>query len=104
MTDSTNLIRLIKMIKPDEVYNLAAMGHVHVSFEMPEYVADTDGIGTLRLLEAIRLLGLENKTRIYQPQLQNYMVKFRKILKLRLLLFILGPLTELLKCMHIGLP
>ena len=66
MTDSTNLIRLIKMIKPDEIYNLAAMSHVHVSFEMPEYVADTDGIGTLRLLEAIRLLGLENKTRIYQ--------------------------------------
>ena len=61
MTDSTNLIRLIKMIKPDEIYNLAAMSHVHVSFEMPEYVADTDGIGTLRLLEAIRLLGLEKQ-------------------------------------------
>ena len=66
MTDSTNLIRLIKMIEPDEIYNLAAMSHVRVSFEMPEYVADTDGIGTLRLLEAIRLLGLEKKTRIYQ--------------------------------------
>ena len=66
MTDSTNLIRLIKEIQPDEIYNLAAMSHVRVSFEMPEYVADTDGIGTLRLLEAIRLLGLENKTRIYQ--------------------------------------
>ena len=66
MTDSTNLIRLIKEIQPDEIYNLAAMSHVRVSFEMPEYVADTDGIGTLRLLEAVRLLGLEKKTRIYQ--------------------------------------
>ena len=66
MTDSTNLTRLIKEIQPDEIYNLAAMSHVKVSFEMPEYVADTDGIGTLRILEAIRLLGLEKKTRIYQ--------------------------------------
>jgi len=66
MTDSTNLIRLIKEIKPDEVYNLAAMSHVRVSFDMPEYVADADGIGTLRLLEAIRILGLEKKTKIYQ--------------------------------------
>ena len=65
MTDSTNLIRLIKEIQPDEIYNLAAMSHVRVSFEIPEYVADTDGIGTLRLLEAVRLLGLEKKTRIY---------------------------------------
>ena len=59
MTDSTNLTRLIKEIQPDEIYNLAAMSHVRVSFELPEYVADTDGIGTLRILEAIRLLGLE---------------------------------------------
>ncbi len=66
MTDSTNLIRLIKEINPDEIYNLAAMSHVKVSFEMPEYVADVDGIGTLRLLEAIRLLGKEKSTRIYQ--------------------------------------
>lgn len=66
MTDSTNLTRLIKEIQPDEIYNLAAMSHVRVSFDMPEYVADTDGIGTLRLLEAIRLLGLEKKTKIYQ--------------------------------------
>ena len=66
MTDSTNLIRLIKEIEPDEIYNLAAMSHVRVSFDMPEYVADADGIGTLRLLEAIRLLGLEKKTKIYQ--------------------------------------
>lgn len=66
MTDSTNLIRLIKNIKPDEIYNLAAMSHVRVSFDMPEYVADADGIGTLRILEAIRILGLEKKTKIYQ--------------------------------------
>ena len=66
MTDSTNLVRLVKEIQPDEIYNLAAMSHVKVSFEMPEYVADADGIGTLRLLEAIRLLGLEKKTKIYQ--------------------------------------
>lgn len=66
MTDSTNLIGLIKKIQPDEIYNLAAMSHVRVSFDMPEYVADADGIGTLRLLEAIRLLGLEKKTKIYQ--------------------------------------
>lgn len=66
MTDSTNITRLVKQIQPDEIYNLAAMSHVRVSFEMPEYVADVDGIGTLRLLEAIRILGLEKKTRIYQ--------------------------------------
>lgn len=66
MTDSTNLIRLIREIKPDEIYNLAAMSHVKVSFEVPEYTADTDGIGTLRLLEAVRFLGLEKTTRIYQ--------------------------------------
>ena len=66
MTDSTNLIRLVQEIQPDEIYNLAAMSHVRVSFEIPEYVADTDGVGTLRLLEAIRIAGIENKTRIYQ--------------------------------------
>jgi len=66
LTDSTNLIRIIKNVEPDEIYNLAAMSHVHVSFEQPEYVANTDGIGTLRLLEAVRLLGMIDKTRIYQ--------------------------------------
>ena len=66
MTDSTNLVRIIQQVQPDEIYNLAAMSHVRVSFEIPEYVADTDGIGTLRLLEAIRILGLEKKTRVYQ--------------------------------------
>ncbi|GAA3952768.1 GDP-mannose 4,6-dehydratase [Chitinophaga oryziterrae] len=66
MTDSTNLIRIIQETQPDEIYNLAAMSHVKVSFDTPEYTANADGIGTLRLLEAIRILKLENKTRIYQ--------------------------------------
>ncbi len=66
LTDSTNLIRIIQDIQPDEIYNLAAMSHVHVSFETPEYTANADGIGTLRLLEALRILGLTKKTRIYQ--------------------------------------
>jgi GDPmannose 4,6-dehydratase len=66
LTDSTNLIRIIQEVQPDEIYNLAAMSHVHVSFEMPEYTANADGIGTLRILEAVRLLGLTKKTRIYQ--------------------------------------
>jgi GDPmannose 4,6-dehydratase len=79
MTDSTNLIRLIKEIHPDEIYNLAAMSHVRVSFEMPEYVADTDGIGTLRLLEAIRILGLEKKTRIYQASTSELYGKVQEV-------------------------
>ena len=66
LTDSTNLIRIIQMVQPDEIYNLAAMSHVAVSFETPEYTANADGIGTLRILEAIRILGLEKKTRFYQ--------------------------------------
>ena len=66
MTDSMNLTRIIQEVQPDEIYNLAAMIHVHVSFETPEYVANADGTGTLRLLEAIRILGLEKKTKIYQ--------------------------------------
>jgi GDPmannose 4,6-dehydratase len=66
LTDSTNLIRIVQQVQPDEVYNLAAMSHVAVSFETPEYTANADGIGTLRILEAIRILGLEKKTRFYQ--------------------------------------
>lgn len=66
LTDSTNLIRIIKEIQPDEIYNLAAMSHVQVSFETPEYTANADGIGALRILEAIRLLGLTKKTKFYQ--------------------------------------
>ncbi len=66
LSDSTNLIRIIQDVQPDEIYNLGAMSHVKVSFDMPEYTANADGIGTLRLLEAIRILGLEKKTKIYQ--------------------------------------
>jgi GDPmannose 4,6-dehydratase len=66
LTDSTNIIRIMQQVQPDEIYNLGAMSHVHVSFEEPEYAANTDAVGTLRLLEAIRILGLEKKTRIYQ--------------------------------------
>jgi len=66
MTDSTNLIRIIKEVQPVEIYNLAAMSHVHVSFDVPEYTANADGVGTLRLLEAVRILNMEKKVRIYQ--------------------------------------
>ena len=66
LSDSTNLIRIIQEVKPDEIYNLGAMSHVKVSFDTPEYTANADGVGTLRILEAIRILGLANKTKIYQ--------------------------------------
>ncbi|ATL43851.1 GDP-mannose 4,6-dehydratase [Elizabethkingia sp. HX WHF] len=66
LTDSTNIIRIIQEVQPDEIYNLGAMSHVKVSFDSPEYVANVDGLGTLRILEAVRILGLEKKTRIYQ--------------------------------------
>ena len=79
MTDSTNLVRLIQEIQPDEIYNLAAMSHVRVSFEIPEYVADTDGIGTLRLLEAIRISKLEKKTRIYQASTSELYGKVQEV-------------------------
>jgi GDPmannose 4,6-dehydratase len=79
MTDSTNLVRLIKDIQPDEIYNLAAMSHVRVSFDVPEYVADADGVGTLRLLEAIRILGLEKKTRIYQASTSELYGKVQEV-------------------------
>jgi GDPmannose 4,6-dehydratase len=79
LTDSTNIIRLIQQIQPDEIYNLGAMSHVHVSFDEPEYVANTDGIGTLRLLEAIRILKLEQKTRIYQASTSELYGKVQEI-------------------------
>ena len=66
LTDSTNIVRVIQKVQPDEIYNLGAQSHVKVSFEMPEYTADVDGVGTLRVLEAVRLLGMEDKVRIYQ--------------------------------------
>src|SRR5579862_1044676 len=66
LTDATNLIRIVQQVQPDEIYNLAAQSHVHVSFETPEYTANADALGTLRLLEAIRILNLGSKTRFYQ--------------------------------------
>lgn len=79
MTDSTNLIRLIQEIQPDEIYNLAAMSHVAVSFEMPEYTGNADGLGTLRILDAVRLLKLENKTRIYQASTSELYGKVQEV-------------------------
>lgn len=79
MTDSTNLIRIIREVEPDEIYNLAAQSHVKVSFEVPEYTANTDGIGTLRLLEAVRFLGLEKKTKIYQASTSELYGKVQEI-------------------------
>lgn len=79
LTDSTNLIRLVQQIEPDEIYNLAAMSHVHVSFETPEYTANADGTGTLRLLEAIRILGLEKKTKIYQASTSELYGKVQEV-------------------------
>ncbi|AEI35771.1 GDP-mannose 4,6-dehydratase [Francisella salina] len=79
MTDSMNLTRVIADTQPDEIYNLAAMSHVHVSFETPEYVANADGTGTLRILEAVRLLGLEKKTKIYQASTSELYGKVQAI-------------------------
>ena len=79
MSDSTNLIRLIKEIQPHEIYNLAAMSHVAVSFETPEYTGNTDGLGTLRILDAVRLLGLEKRTRIYQASTSELYGKVQEV-------------------------
>ena len=79
MTDSSNLIRLIQKIKPSEIYNLAAQSHVKVSFDLPEYTAETDGIGTLRLLEAVRICGLDKVTRIYQASTSELYGKVQEI-------------------------
>jgi len=79
MTDSSSLIRLIKMIQPDEVYNLAAQSHVKISFDIPEYTAETDGLGALRLLEAIRICELEQKTRLYQASTSELYGKVQEV-------------------------
>jgi len=79
LTDSTNLIRILQQVRPDEVYNMAAQSHVAVSFESPEYTADTDGLGVLRILEGIRLLGLEKKTRFYQASTSELYGKVQEV-------------------------
>lgn len=79
MTDSSSLIRIIQQVQPDEIYNLAAQSHVKVSFDVPEYTADTDAIGTLRLLEAVRILGMVNKTKIYQASTSELFGKVQEV-------------------------
>ena len=79
LTDTSNLIRIIQQVRPDEIYNLGAQSHVQVSFEVPEYTADSDGIGTLRLLEAIRILGMEKKVRFYQASTSELFGKVQEI-------------------------
>src|SRR5919201_1373419 len=79
VTDATNIIRIVQETQPDEIYNLAAQSHVQVSFETPEYTANADGLGALRLLEAIRILGRENKTRFYQASTSELFGKVREI-------------------------
>ena len=79
LTDSTNLVRVIQQVQPDEIYNLGAQSHVKVSFEMPEYTGMVDGLGTLRILEAVRLLGMEKKTRIYQASTSEMYGKVQEI-------------------------
>src|ERR1700735_5152249 len=79
LTDATNLIRIIQEVQPDEIYNLAAQSHVAVSFETPEYTANSDAVGTLRLLEAIRILGLEKKVRFYQASTSEMFGKVREV-------------------------
>ncbi|MFT4660452.1 MAG: GDPmannose 4,6-dehydratase [Ulvibacter sp.] len=79
MTDSTNLIRIIQQVQPDEIYNLAAQSHVMVSFELPEYTANSDALGTLRILEAIRILGLEKKTKFYQASTSELYGKVQEV-------------------------
>jgi len=79
LTDSTNLVRVIQQVQPDEIYNLGAQSHVKVSFEMPEYTAQTDAMGTLRVLEAVRLLGMEDKVRIYQASTSELYGKVQEI-------------------------
>ena len=79
LTDATNLIRIIQQVQPDELYNLAAQSHVAVSFETPEYTANSDALGTLRLLEAIRILGLTDKTRFYQASTSEMFGKVQEV-------------------------
>ena len=79
MPDSSSLIRIIQMVQPDEIYNLAAQSHVKVSFDVPEYTAESDAVGTLRMLEAVRILGLEKKTKIYQASTSELFGKVQEI-------------------------
>ena len=102
LTDAANLIRLISDIQPDEIYNLGAQSHVAVSFDQPEYTANVDALGTLRILEAIRLLGLEKKTKFYQASSSELYGLVQEVPQKKQLLFTQEVLMRLLSCMHIG--
>ena len=103
MTDTSNLIRIIQEVKPDEIYNLAAMSHVHVSFQTPEYTANVDALGTLRLLEAIRILNLQKKTKIYQASTSELYGKVQQVPQTEKSPFIQEAPMESQKYMPIGL-
>lgn len=104
MTDSMSLTRIIQSVQPDEIYNLAAMSHVHVSFDLPEYTADVNGIGTLRILEAVRFLGLSEKPASIRHPHRSSTAPRRKFRKLKRHHFILSALTPPPKCTLTGLP
>ena len=104
LTDATNLIRILQQVQPDEIYNLAAQSHVAVSFEAPEYTANSDALGTLRLLEGIRLLGLQDKSRFYQASTSELYGKVQEIPQTEKPLFTPAPLTPRLNCMPTGSP
>ncbi len=104
MTDSMNITRIVQEVQPDEIYNLAAMSHVKVSFDTPEYTANADGIGTLRLLEAVRLLGLTKKSRIYQARPQSCSDLYRRCRRRRRHRFIPVLRMALPSFMHTGSP
>ena len=103
MTDSMNLTKIIKEVQPDEIYNLAAMSHVHVSFEIPEYVANTDGVVTLKNLESIRLLGLTEKTKVYQASTSELFGKVQEVPQSETTPFYPRSPYGVAKCMLIGL-
>ena len=94
LTDSTNIIKIIQKIQPDEIYNLGAQSHVSVSFESPEYTANSDALGTLRILEAVRLLGLHKKTKIYQASTSELYGLVQEIPQKKAHLFILEAHTR----------
>ena len=102
LTDGTNLIRIIQETQPDEIYNLAAQSHVQVSFETPEYTANSDALGTLRLLEALRILGMTEKVRFYQASTSELYGKRGRFRRMSELPFTLARLTAWRSCMLTG--
>ena len=103
LSDSTNIIRIVQEVQPDEIYNLGAMSHVRVSFDTPEYTADVDGLGALRILEAVRLLGLTKKTKVYQASTSELYGLVQEVPQTEKPLFIRAPPAGSRNCMRIGL-